>query len=133
MAAESAQEQLLASKAQLEASVTQLKEAQQAAAEERNKEAARVRELEQQASAAEAKAEAKAESLAASEASVASLQKQLDELKRALDIQRWRRSCTAAEGASCGRDASGQRRRLLRWSRRRRDAGREAEEEDGQV
>lgn len=86
MAAESAQEQLLASKAQLEASVTQLKEAQQAAAEERNKEAARVRELEQQASAAEAKAEAKAESLAASEASVASLQKQLDELKRALDV-----------------------------------------------
>jgi hypothetical protein len=97
MAAES--EQLRLVKTSLEAAVEQLRLQQQAAAEERNKEAARVRELEQLASAAEAKAEAKAESLAASEASVESLQKQLEELKRALDVS-GSANGAAANGAS---------------------------------
>jgi hypothetical protein len=99
MAAESEQLRLVETKTSLEAAVEQLRLQQQAAAEERNKEAARVRELEQLASAAEAKAEAKAESLAASEASVESLQKQLEELKRALDVS-GSANGAAANGAS---------------------------------
>ena len=70
--------------ARLEHTVGALREQQKLASDERVKEAARVRALEQQADAAESRASAKAERLRESEASAAGLQSQLEELKRAL-------------------------------------------------
>ena len=84
MKAEDSATSLQESKARLEDKVATLQQQQQLAAEGQRTEADRVRQLEEKAAAAEAKAEAKAESLVASESSVASLQDQLDELKRAL-------------------------------------------------
>ena len=85
MAAEKAAADLEDSKGRLEATVTALQKQQEAAAEEKRAESARVRALEKQAEEAEAAAEARAKKLADSEASVAALQAQLEQLKKSVD------------------------------------------------